>query len=81
MHGLAVVKAPDAVGLPAAQEAVYHGIPTRAPLLASSEGELIDITDLEHLRDIPFGKRPLQVAVIGVSHLAEPAQPFRVGGD
>src|SRR5437773_9081146 len=46
MHRLAVVKAPDAVGLPAAQEAVHHGIPTRAPLPASSEGELIHVTNL-----------------------------------
>src|SRR2546425_5584636 len=42
---LAIVKAPEAVGLPATQEGVYDGIPTRAQHLAFCEGEAIEIAE------------------------------------
>ena len=81
MDRLAVVEAPDTVGLPATQEAIEDRIPAPAPLFAPSEGELIDVADLEHLRDIPLGERALQLQVVGVSQLTKSTYPFRVGGN
>ena len=76
----AIVKPPHSAGLPTAQEAVEDGVDTAAKVLASAEGDLPDIADLEHLRDVPFRERALELAVVGVAHLAESTDPSRTGG-
>ena len=63
--GLAIVKPPHTAGLPTAQEAVHDRIQVAAPMLASSEGDLPDVAELEHLRDVPFGERALQFQLLG----------------
>src|SRR5262249_23750687 len=64
----AVVKANDAVGLPSANKSVEDRIHIMAKMPAAANRQFVNITELEHVRNVKDRFRALQAQMIGVLH-------------
>src|SRR6266550_3977782 len=63
---LAIVKSPDAGGLPASDNRVKHRIHVCAKGLPAAKGQLVNVAELEDLRDVVLRDPPVQLPVIGI---------------
>ncbi len=74
-HRHAVIESPDSVRLPSAEHRIEHRIQIAAPMLAASERKIINIRELEHVRDVVLRNRPFQIAAIRILQTRRAAQP------